>query len=122
MNAFPYEAWPNQSVNITATAQNPTDQPDNLTVTVMVDSVWVENQVVEVDASSSKTVEFTVNSTSVLGVHTVKLNTLSGQFTVVQAGYHTLDVDRSGGGSIPLTFTLNGVSHQTPYIVLLPDG
>jgi hypothetical protein len=121
-NAFPYEAWPNQPVNITATAQNPTDKPDNLTVIVTVDKVWVKTQVISMDASSSKTVVFTVNATSVLGDHTVKLNTLSGQFTVVQTGYHTLEVSRSGGGSIPLTFTLNGVSHQTPFIQLLPVG
>jgi len=122
LNCFPYEAWPNQSVNITATAQNPTNQADKLTVRVTVDNAWVKTQVVELNASSSKTVVFTVNATSVLGDHTVKLNTLSGQFTVVQAGYHTLEVSRSGGGSIPLVFTLNGVSHNTPYIALLPDG
>ena len=40
----------------------------------------------------------------------------------MQSGYHTLEVSRTGGGSIPLTFTLNGVSHNTPYIATLPDG
>ena len=65
---------------------------------------------------------FALNASSVLGDHAVKLNTLSGQYTVVQSGYHTLEVSRSGGGSIPMTFTLNGVSHNSPYIALLPDG
>ncbi len=122
LNAFPYEAWPGQPVNMTATAQNPTNQPDKLTVRVTVDGAWVENKVVALNASQTETVVFALNASSVLGDHAVKLNTLSGQYTVVQSGYHTLEVSRSGGGSIPMTFTLNGVSHNSPYIALLPDG
>jgi len=121
LNAFPYEAWPDQTVNMTATAENPTTQDDNLTVVVTVDNVWVETRMIEVNASSSETVVFPVNATT-LGTHYVDLNTLSGQFTVVQTGYHTLEISRSGGGSIPMTFQLNGVSYQTPFIKLLPDG
>ncbi len=122
VNTYPYEAWPNQPVNITATAQNPTTQPDKLTVRVTVDGAWVETQVIELNASETRTVQFPVNSSSVIGTHTVKLNTLTGYYTVVKEGYHTLEVSRTGGGSIPLTFQLNGVSHNTPYIQLLPDG
>ena len=120
--ASPYENWPNQPLNMTATAYNPTSQPDKLTVRVTVDKVWVETKVIELNASETRTVEFTVNASSVLGSHTVKLNTLTGYYTVVQTGYHTLEVSRSGGGSIPLAFTLDGVSHNTPYIQALPDG
>jgi hypothetical protein len=50
------------------------------------------------------------------------VNSLSGVFTVVPTGYHELRVGRSGGGSTPLTFTLNGVTHDTPYVELLPVG
>jgi len=121
LNFYPYEVWPNQPVNATAIAQNPTAKPDKLTVVVTVDNVWVETKVIEVNASSSETVEFTVNATTV-GEHTVKLNTLSGSFPVVQTGYHTLEVARSGGGSTPLTFTLNGVSYNTPFVEVLPVG
>jgi hypothetical protein len=106
---------------MTATAENPTSQPDKLRVRVTLDGVFVESKVIEMNASSTETVVFPLNATSV-GIHIVKLNTLEGQFSVVQTGYHTLEVSRSGGGSIPLTFTLNGVSHNTPYIQLLPDG
>jgi hypothetical protein len=121
LNAFPYEVWSGQTVNMTATAENPTSQPDKLRVRVTLDGVFVESKVIEMNASSTETVVFPLNATSV-GIHIVKLNTLEGQFSVVQTGYHTLEVSRSGGGSIPLTFTLNGVSHNTPYIQLLPDG
>ena len=65
--------------------------------------------------------EFTVNATTT-GMHTVKLNTLGGEFSIVQTGYHTLEIARNGGGSIPLPFTLNGVTQHTPYTALLPVG
>ncbi|HUJ84274.1 MAG TPA: hypothetical protein VLV84_01560 [Candidatus Acidoferrales bacterium] len=122
LNTFPYEAWPSQTVNVTATAENPTNQPDKLTVRVTVDNAWVETKVISLNASATETEVFPVNASDVLGTHTVKLNTLAGAYTVVQSGYHTLEVSRSGGGSTPLTFTLNGVSHETPYIQTLPDG
>ncbi len=54
VNAFPYEAWPGQPVNITATAQNPTTQPDKLTVRVTVDGAWVETKVIELNASETE--------------------------------------------------------------------
>jgi len=73
------------------------------------------------DAGANQTIEFTVNATTE-GRHVVKLNTLSGPFTIVKTGYHTLEIARSGGGSKPLIFTLNGESHNTPYIALLPVG
>ena len=117
----PYEAWPNQPVNVTATAKNPTNQSDSLYVMVTVDGALVEARVIQVNASTTQTVEFTVNATSI-GTHTVKLNTLGGEFSIVQTGYHTLEIARSGGGSTPLPFTLNGVPHDTTYIALLPVG
>jgi hypothetical protein len=117
----PFESWPNQPVNVTATAQNPTTKDDSLFVAVTVDNVLVETKMIYVNASSSETEQFTFNATTV-GEHTVKLNTLSTVFTVVKAGYHTLLVNRSGGGSTPLTFTLNGVSYDTPFDQLLPVG
>lgn len=117
----PYEVWPNQPVNVTATAENPTDQPDSLAVTVSLDGTAVETNVISVNASTSEIVEFTVNATT-LGWHTVNLNTLSGQFSVVKTGYHTLLINRSGGGSTPLPFTLNGAGYNTPFSQLMPVG
>jgi hypothetical protein len=117
----PYEVWANQTVTLTATAQNPTTAADKITVKVTLDDEVVQTQIIALNASSTQTVQFTVNAT-IEGQHTVKLNTLSGSFTVVQTGYHTLEIARSGGGSKALTFTLNGVTHDTPYIALLPVG
>ena len=117
----PYEVWADQPVNLTAIAKNPTTEADNLTVRVTVDGAFVEAKVIALDAGANQTIEFTVNATTE-GRHVVKLNTLSGPFTIVKTGYHTFEIARSGGGSKPLIFTLNGESHNTPYIALLPVG
>ncbi len=117
----PWEVWTNQPVNVTVIAQNPTTQPDRITVKVTVDKAVVESRVVSLDAGQTQTEEFTVNATAE-GDHNVKVNTLSGLFTVVKTGYHTLEIARSGGGSTPLPFTINGKTQQTTYIALLPVG
>jgi hypothetical protein len=117
----PFEVWTNQTVAVSADAQNPTDQPDQMTVKVSLDGSIVSTNIIAVNASTTQTVSFNVTATSE-GTHTVKLNTLSGSFNVVKTGYHTLEIARSGGGSTPLTFTLNGQTEYTPYIQLLPVG
>lgn len=119
----PYEVWAYDNVTFTATAENPSNQPDKLTVKVMVDDVMVSTQVIALDAGASQTVQFTVNASNAAeGKHTAKLNTLSGSFIVVKTGYHTLIINRSGGGSKALPFTLNGENYQTAYQALLPVG
>jgi hypothetical protein len=121
INVNPYESWPNQPVDVTADAENPTNQTDKLVVLVWVDTFLEEIKIVQVNASSTINVQFTVNATA-LGEHTVKLDTLSTEFLTVKTGCHTLLVNRSGGGSTPLTFTLNGVQHNTPFSEVLPEG
>ncbi len=118
----PYEVWADQPITLTATAQNPTTETDRLTVKIIVDDIVVEYKFIELEAGTTQTVEFTINASSSEGRHTVKLNTLSGSYMVVKTGYHTLTVARSGGGSTPLTFTLNGKELQTTYTELLPVG
>ncbi|MGD0644670.1 MAG: hypothetical protein ABSA75_07175 [Candidatus Bathyarchaeia archaeon] len=117
----PYEVWTNQTVTLTATAQNPTTATDKITVKVTLDDEVIQTQIITLNASSTQTVQFTVNATTE-GQHTVKLNTLTDSFSVVKTGYHTLEITRSGGGSKSLTFTLDGVTYNTPYFALLPDG
>jgi hypothetical protein len=117
----PYEAWPNETITATVTATNIGEEPDSLSLKFMVDDSMVERKIIELAAKETTTVEFTFNETTE-GKHTIKVNSLSGVFTVVPAGYHELRVGRSGGGSKPLTFTLNGVTHDTTYVELLPVG
>lgn len=121
INITPIEVWPNQMVTVTASAKNPTSKTDSLFVILTVDKVPVESKMIQVNASSTATEQFTFNATTV-GQHTVKLNTLSDTFSVIKTGYHTLMINRSGGGSIPLPFKLNGVSENTPFDQIMPDG
>lgn len=119
--ATPYEAWANETVTVTANANNPSSDSDILFIRVMVDDVLVNSTLIELEAGESRTLEFSVNATTE-GKHTVKLNSLSGSFTIVKTGYHTVMINRSGGGSHSLPFTLNGEEHGTPYTALLPVG
>jgi hypothetical protein len=117
----PYEGWVGDNITVTAMAQNPTNEVDKITVRVTVDDVLVQSQLVELEAGATQTIQFIVNA-STEGKHIVKLNTLSGSFVIVETGYHTLILNRSGGGSTPLPVTLDGEQHNTPYTVLLPVG
>jgi hypothetical protein len=117
----PYEAWVNETITVTVTATNLGGEADRLFAGLMVDGSMIDTKKIELAAGATTTVEFTFNATSE-GKHTVKVNALTGTFTIVPTGYHTLMVNRSGGGSTSLPFTLNGVSYGTPYIELLPVG
>ena len=117
----PYEAWVDEPITATVTATNLGGETDSLSVRLMIDDSLVEVKKIELAAGATTTVEFTFNATSE-GKHTVKVNTLTGSFVIVPTGYHTLIVSRSGGGSAPLPFTLNGVSYFAPFSELLPVG
>jgi hypothetical protein len=117
----PYEAWPNETITAKVTATNVGEEPDSLSVRLMVDDSLVDYKRIELAAKETTTVEFTFNATTE-GKHTIKVNSLSRTLAVVPTGYHTLTIARSGGGSTPLTFTLNGVTHDTTYMEVLPVG
>jgi len=122
LNFNPYEAWPNQPVNVTATAENPTKQASSLYITVTVDGAVEQGRFIQMNASTIETVEFTVNATK-MGYNSVKLNTLGGEYSIVKTGYHTLIINRSGSGSKSLPFSINNVGgYGTPFSELLPVG
>jgi hypothetical protein len=122
LSVNPWEVWANQTVTLSATAQNPTTEADKLTVTVTVDGAVVQTELIQLDAGQTQTVEFNVTAGAAEGQYNVAVNSLPGLFTVVETGYHTLIVNRSGGGSKPLPFTLDGQNYGTPYNALLPVG
>jgi hypothetical protein len=117
----PYEAWIDESVNVTAIAKNPSSLPDKLMVKITVDDLVVGSQVVQLDAGASQTIWFMINASSE-GKHTLKMNTLSGSLMIVKEGFHTLTINRSGGGSKSVPFTLNGKDYGTSFTELLPVG
>ncbi len=117
----PYEGWVDEPVTVTVAANNPSGEADSITLRLTVDGTLIESRKIELAAGASSTVQFTFNATKE-GKFVVKVNSLSGTFLVVPTGYHTLTINRSGGGSKPLVFSLNGVEHNTPYSELLPVG
>ena len=88
LNVAPYEIWRNQTVTLTATAQNPSTQNDTLRVTISVDNTVVETSTINVANDTTQNVAFNVTATTE-GTHKVTLNTLSASFNVVKTGYHT---------------------------------
>lgn len=114
----PYEVWIGDSVNVTVTAKN-TGGTDSLTVKLMVNGTLTETRKIELQPGETTLVEFTVNATRE-GVHSLKVNSLYGAFTVVTTGMHTLHIVSTPLSGIPLT--LDGVPHKTPYSELLPVG
>ena len=117
----PYENWANETTFFAVTADNPSSEADKLTIKFTVDGSLVEIRKIEMAAGATTTLEFNYTATTE-GKHTYQINSITGTFTIVRTGYHTLTINRSGGGSTPLTFTLDGVSHNTPYTELLPVG
>jgi hypothetical protein len=118
----PVEVWPDEPTTVSVNAINTSTETDSITVTLTVDNNIVETKHVEVAAGATVKVEF-ITSASTEGRHFVKVNTLATTlFTVVQNGYHTIIVDRAGGGNLPLPFTLDGARYTTRYTALLPVG
>jgi hypothetical protein len=117
----PYEAWANETVAVTVEAKNPSSEEDNLYIRVTVDGQTQNSTTITLAPGESQILTFNVNA-STDGKHVVKVNTLQGSFTIVPTGYHTLTVNRSGGGSKSLPITLNGKELGTPYQAVLPVG
>ena len=122
LKVSPWEVWANQTFILIATAQNPTTQADKLTVKASVNGVLLNTQVVKLNASQTQDVELNVTAPAEEGQYNVTLNTLPGVVTVVKTGYHTLLVNRSGGGSLPLPIIVDGQNYNSPYNALLPVG
>jgi hypothetical protein len=117
----PYESWVNEPISVTVNAHNPTTADESLTIRVNVDGFLAAIKRIELAGGASKTVEFTVNATTE-GRHTVQVNTLSANIMIVPTGYHTLMIQRSGGGSGIVTLTINDESVSIPFSELVPVG
>ena len=130
----PYEVWEGETVTVTARANNTANEEEVLGVRLLVDGeVAATKQVTLAAGESDGTIEFTVtagpaNAETTKGypIELVNLgnqsDTLNGYFVVAPNGFHTLSINRAGGGSKPMIFTLNGVTYETPYVKLLPVG
>jgi len=133
MSVSPYEVWGGETLTIKAKADNLANEPSTLQVRILIAGKIETIKTFTLDAGATDVpIEFSVTAESgptdgQIDGYSVELvnignqtNTLRGFFQIAPEGFHTLSVNRSGGGSTPMIFTLNGVTYETPYIELLP--
>ncbi|KON30045.1 hypothetical protein AC477_05290, partial [miscellaneous Crenarchaeota group-1 archaeon SG8-32-1] len=131
----PYEVWGGEIVNIRAKADNLANEEGTLHVRILIDGIVEATKTYTLAAGKTDVlIEYSVTAGDgptdgkVKGyrVELVNLgnqnNTLVGYFQIAPDGFHTLSINRSGGGSTPMIFTLNGETYESPYFKLLPVG
>ena len=131
----PYEVWSGETVNIRAKADNLVNEPGSLRVRLLIGGVVEATKTFSLEAGATDVpIEFLVTAGSGptdIGTkgYRVELlnignqnNSLIGFFQVASDGFHTLAINRAGGGTTPMIFTLNGVTYETPYYEFLPVG
>ena len=114
----PLEAWPGQSVNVSVDVRN--TGSENISYDL---PLWVNGQVIQTvplqlapKASTVASVLFASNDT---GNYGVSLGGQSNTLSIVPTGEHTIQVECNHGG---IPFTVDGISHQTPYSALVTVG
>ncbi len=117
----PNEAWVNETITISVNVTNIGTEAISYSLPFRVNDVVRGVKAIQLSAGETQTVNCTVTESSE-GTYSTNVGGLHGSFTIVPTGYHTLKVLRSGRGSTPMTFTLDGVSYPTPYSELLPVG
>jgi len=138
MAVSPYEVWGGKPVTIRAKADNLANEQSTLHV-----RLFIKNSDGEVIETTTKTYSLQAGAIDVPIEYSVtardgptdlkvkgyrvelvnvgnQTNTLVGYFQVAPDDYHTLSVNRAGGGATPMIFTLDGVTYETPYTKLLP--
>jgi hypothetical protein len=130
----PYEVWEGETVTVTVKANNTVNEEGTLSVKLLVEGEAIATkQLTVAPGDSNATLQFTIiggksnpETTKGYPIEAVNLgnrsNTLNGYYVVAPDGYHTLAINRAGGGSKPMVFELNGVTYESPYIKLLPVG
>ncbi len=97
----PLEVWPNNPVNVSAKAFNWGTSAGSLTISLVINGVIQETETVQLPAGTGTDVKFSALSEASQGTYFVQVqtvagtfmrNTLSGNFSVVRNGYHTLIV------------------------------
>ncbi len=113
----PLEAWPGDSVKISATATNFGEQTGKTKVSLTINGQAKDSQTIQLAGGATADVSFTMTAGPV-GTYTVNLGSLTEDMTVVAAGYHTLAVKAQA----TVTFSLDGQDFTTPYSALLKVG
>ncbi|MBT8172191.1 hypothetical protein KJN74_04910, partial [Candidatus Bathyarchaeota archaeon] len=130
----PYEVWEGETVNVRAIVNNTINEEEILSARLLVaNEIVLTKQFVVPAGASDAIIEFQItagagpsdnNSTKGYSIKLINLgnqsNILNGYFVVAPDGYHTISINRSGGGSTPMIFTFDGVVMESPYFDLLP--
>jgi hypothetical protein len=118
LNLNSTEVWYGQPINASVDVQNRANESVSYEVPFFVNGQVVQTVPIQLAPGASTTVTGLINGSSV-GNYQVAVGGQSSQFSVVPTGEHTLNYIASEAG---ITFTLDGVSHVSPYSALVPVG
>ena len=135
LTVSPYEVWGGETVTVRAKADNLVNEQSTLHLRIKIEGQGetIHTYILAAGATDVP-IEFTVTApdeavegeTTGYKVELVNVanqtNKLTGYFQVAPDGYHTISINRSGGGSTPMIFTFDGETLESPYSALLPVG
>jgi hypothetical protein len=122
----PHEVWTGDPVDVSASATN-FGGDGQTSVSLFIGGEKQSSQTINIASGETETLSFKVTAGNV-GTYVVQLGSLSGNFTVVQNGLHTLHVNaKAGFGENEkiiegVTFTIDGQAAVTPYSGLVKVG
>jgi hypothetical protein len=120
----PEEAFPNQTVRISARVDNLRDEAASYSLNLMVNNEIRGNKSIQLGGRETGTVEFATAETTV-GSYSVKVGSSTGTLEIVAVGFHTLGVECVSNESTQISgvvFTLNGENRTAPYSEVLKEG
>lgn len=113
----PSEAWPNSPVTISAQLSN-VGIIGSISLALQINGATIDNRTIQIANGTYVTAQFNATETAT-GTYNIRLGILTGAFTVVPTGTHTLTVNAAYSG---LAFTLDNQTETTPFSILLKVG
>lgn len=117
-NVNPTEAWPGQQVNMSVNVQNTGNESISYSLPFYANGEVAQSVEVQLSTGASETVIAGINESST-GNYKVAVGGISNSFNIVETGKHTIHY-LSGKDGLP--FTIDGVSHLSPYTELVDVG
>ncbi len=113
----PSEAWPNSPVTISAQLSN-VGITGSISLALQINGATIDNRTIQIANGTYMTVQFNATETAT-GTYNIRLGILTGAFTVVPTGTHTLTVTSAYTG---LAFTFDNQTETTPFSIILKVG
>jgi molybdopterin-binding protein len=118
LNLNTSEAWPGQLINASVDVHNTGNESVSYQLPFFVNGQVAQTVQLQLAPSNSTIVSALISESSV-GSYQLAAGGESIPFSIVPAGEHTLNFFATQDG---IPFTLDGVSHVSPYIALVPVG